>query len=48
MDTTWINILWYLVIGTLFFMMMRKGGCCSGHDHKEQKQKIKWNKTDHK
>lgn len=48
MDTTWTNILWYLVVGALFFMMMRKGGCCGGHDHKEQIQKIKSNETDHR
>lgn len=48
MDSTWTNILWYLVINSLFFMMMCKGGCCGGHDHKQQKQKIKSNKTGHK
>lgn len=30
------DLLWYLAIGALFFMMVRKGGCCSGHQHKKK------------
>jgi hypothetical protein len=41
MNATLADILWYLAIGALFFMMMRRGGCCGGHSHnhshKEQK-----------
>jgi hypothetical protein len=29
-------------------MMMRKGGCCGGHSHKEAKQKSNEGKVDHK
>ncbi len=29
----WENIIWLGVVGFLFLMMFRKGGCCGGHDH---------------
>lgn len=38
MNPTLTDILWYLAIGAFFVMMIRKGGCCGGHRHKEQKQ----------
>ena len=25
------NIIWFVLIGGMFFWMMRKGGCCGGH-----------------
>jgi len=30
------DILWALAIGALFFMMIRRGGCCGGHRHKDK------------
>jgi len=33
------DILWALVIGALFFMMIRRGGCCGGHRDKDKSSK---------
>ncbi len=27
------TILWFIIIGALFYFMMRKGGCCGGQSH---------------
>ena len=27
------NILWLIIIGSLFVFLMKKGGCCGGHTH---------------
>ncbi len=27
------NVLWILIIGGVFYWMMRRGGCCGGHSH---------------
>lgn len=31
------SLLWFIIIGGLFYFMMRKGGCC-GHVHSEHDQ----------
>lgn len=45
MNATWTDILWYLAIG-IFFMMIRRGGCCGGHSHKKQSQESRPNDHD--
>ncbi|MEF9426875.1 MAG: hypothetical protein L0956_06785 [Candidatus Mariimomonas ferrooxydans] len=29
------TFLWIIIIGAVFYMIMRKGGCCGGHSHGE-------------
>ena len=41
MNMAWTDVLWFLVLGSFFFMMMRKGGCCGSLGQKEQRQKSK-------
>ena len=38
MNPTLTDILWYLAIGAFIVIMMRKGGCCGGHQNKENKE----------
>jgi hypothetical protein len=28
------NLIWLVALGALFYFMMRQGGCCGGHSHK--------------
>ncbi len=48
MNATWTAIFGYLAIGIFFFMMMRKGGYCGGHGHKDQKKARNPSDFDHK
>lgn len=54
MNPTLTDILWYLAIGAFIVIMMRKGGCCGGHrhkehkEHKEHKQESSENRIEHK
>lgn len=36
MNPTLTDILWYMFIGGMIFMMFRRGGCCGGHHHKKE------------
>ncbi len=39
MNPTTSDILWYIFLGGMVFMMFRNGGCCGGHKKKQgQKQ----------
>ncbi|GMR03334.1 MAG: hypothetical protein BMS9Abin21_168 [Thermodesulfovibrionia bacterium] len=32
------DLLWIIIIGALFYFMMRKGGCCGGKSHGKHNQ----------
>lgn len=40
MDLNFGDIIWYLFIGGMIYMMFRKGGCCGGHHHKKKTEPV--------
>ncbi|VAW34823.1 hypothetical protein MNBD_DELTA04-681 [hydrothermal vent metagenome] len=41
------NVLWFLIIGGVFYWMMRRGGCCGGHSHTGHDQAGQQHTHDH-